>query len=159
MENPVSPQIAFAQFGLLLGTFPPAAIFLKLFPQVTTESGLFVMLLVVNIVCAAAGYFSGKIISSKIFEAENHSWNSMLIRLPFIGALWGIMAGGAGGLLFFFIGAFFGAFIAVVVGGIAIPVFTIFHRFLKKGEMIERKHFLPLAFGISLAAAAFILGL
>ena len=83
----------------------------------------------------------------------------MLLTLPFIGMLWGIMAGGAGGVFIFIVGAFAGAFFAAIIGSLAIPAFTIFHRLLKQGEMIEQNDFLPLAFGISLTISALILGL
>jgi hypothetical protein len=69
------------------------------------------------------------------------------------------VTGAAGGIFIFIIGALFGAILAAMVGSIAVPAFTIFHRLLKRGEMIERKHFLPLAFGITFIITAFILGL
>lgn len=90
---------------------------------------------------------------------ENRSWNFMLSALPFIGILWGIITGGTGGIFIFLIGAVAGAVIAAMVGGIAVPAFAIFHRLLKKGEMIERNQFLPLALGITFIISAFILGL
>lgn len=159
MKNPLSIKKAFAYFGLMLGIFPPAAIFFKLLSPGNAEPGLFVLLIFVNLVCAATGYFSGKLIGKMVLEMENRSWNLMLLTLPFIGILWGIITGGAGGFFIFLIGAFFGAIIAAMVGAIAVPVFTIFHRLLKKGEMIERNQFLPLAFGITFIISAFILGL
>ncbi len=81
-------------------------------------------------------------------EIENYSWWAMLFLLPFVGVFWGILAGGAGGIIILIIGAFFGAILGAMVGSAALPAFTVFHRLLKKGDMIDRKHFLPLAFGI-----------
>ena len=159
MSHPMPVKKAFAYFGLMLGAFPPAAIFSKFFSRGSEEIGLFLFLLLINLVCSAAGYFSGKLIGKMVWEMENRSWNLMLLALPFIGMLWGFIAGGAGGVLFFVIGAFFGAAIAAMVGAVAVPAFAVFHRLLKKGEMIERNQFLPLAFGISLIISAFILGL
>jgi len=83
----------------------------------------------------------------------------MILLSPFIGILWGIMAGGAGGVIIFLVGAIFGAFIGGMVGGAALPLFLIFHRLLRKGEFIEQKHFLPIAFGITFTICSFILGL
>ncbi len=158
MKNPLSAEKAFAYFGLLLGLFPPAAIFLKMYnPNV--EPGIVVLFVFVNLVCAATGYFSGNLIGKMVLKAESYSWNKMLLMLPLIGVLWGIIAGGIGGMFIFVIGAFFGAITAAIVGSIAFPAFTIFHRLLKRGEMIELKHFLPLAFGVALTVSAFILGL
>ncbi len=108
---------------------------------------------------AISGYFSGKLIGKMVAETEKWSWAAMILIAPFIGILWGIMAGGAGGIFIFLIGAIFGAMIAGAVGGLALPIFTIFHRWLKKGEVIERNQFLPIAMGITFIICALILGL
>jgi hypothetical protein len=79
--------------------------------------------------------------------------------MPFLGWFWGMIAGGSGGIVILIVGAFFGAVIGGLVGLFALPVFTIFHRLLKKGELIDRRHFLPLAFGITFIVCGFILGL
>ena len=160
MRHPIQVDKAFAYFGFLLGTFPPAAFFLKYFLQSNrVEPGIVFLLIFVNIVCAVVGYFSGKIVGNIVHKLENLSWNLMLVLLPFVGLVWGIITGGAGGIFIFVIGAVFGAIIAAIVGMVAIPAFTIFHRFLKKGDLIERNHFLPIAFGITFVISAYILGL
>lgn len=163
MKHPLSPQQTFAYFGFLLGAFPPAALFTRF---VLEKKGLLgsedVWILgvfaIANVISAIAGYFSGKMIGKITSEMETISWTKMLLTLPFFGILWGILAGGAGGVIFFVIGAIFGAIIGALVGSVALPLFTIFHRLLKRGDKIERKHFLPLAFGTSLVISAFILG-
>lgn len=163
MTNPISVQQAFAWFGLLLGALPPAALFTRLVLDVRTfrreDVWVLGMMFAINTISAVVGYFSGKMIGGIVRESEKLSWTKMLLVLPFIGIVWGILAGGAGGLVVFIIGAFFGAFIGAMVGAFAVPLFTIFHRSLKRGDKIERKHFLPLAFGTSLIISAFILGL
>lgn len=160
MRHPIPVKKVFSYFGLMLGTFPPAAIFLKMLqPTYNADSSLVILFLFVNLICAVVGYFSGKLIGKMVLEMENHSWHFMLITLPFIGILWGMITGGAGGILVFVIGAFFGAIIASMVGSVAVTSFAVFHRLLKKGEMIERNQFLPLAFGITFVISAFILGL
>lgn len=159
MKNPLSTVKAFAYFGLLLGAIVPAAMFLKVFSAENADAGLVVLFIFINLVCAVFGYPAGKIIGKWVAQVETHSWNSMLLALPFIGATWGIMTGAAGGILFFVIGALFGAIVAAAVGAVAVPAFTIFHRLLKKGDSIELKHFLPLAFGIVFIISAFIFGL
>ena len=163
MKNPLNLEKTYAYFGLMLGAFPPAAIFIKY----AVESKLFInedawilgVLFIVNLVSAIVGYFSGKFIGKSVREVEKYSWWMMLLVSPFIGMFWGIMAGGAGGAVIFIFGAFFGAILGALVGGAALPVFTIFHRLLKKGDTIELKHFLPIAFGITFAICSFILGL
>jgi hypothetical protein len=162
MESPIKTDKAFAWFGLLLGTFPPMALFSKFIFQnlrYSDDYWVVALLVFVNIVCGTVGYFSGKLIGKIVAEVEKFSWSAMLLLLPFIGILWGIMSGGAGGIFIFIIGAIFGAMIAAMVGGVALPIFTIFHRILKKGDVIDRNQFLPLAVGITLIISAFLLGL
>lgn len=163
MSNPLSPEKTFAYFGLLLGTFPPLAMFIRFF----SEKGIFRdedfwilgVVAVVNLISAIVGYFSGKLIAKIVCALEKLSWHYMILALPFVGIFWGMMAGGAGGIIIFLVGAFFGAALGATVGGVALPVFTLFHRFLKKGDQLDCRHFLPIAFGITFIISAFILGL
>lgn len=163
IKNPLSTEKAFAHFGLLLGAFPPAAIFTKFFLDAGTVGNdqywIVGILLVVNLISAVVGYFSGKLIGKTVREIEKFPWTAMLLISPLIGMLWGIVAGGAGGVVIFFVGAIFGALLGGAVGAAALPVFAIFHRLLKKGEVIDQRHFLPVAFGVTLTICAFILGM
>lgn len=163
MKNPLSVEQTFAYFGLLLGTFPPLAMFIKFF----SEKGVFRVedfwiigvVAVINLISAVVGYFSGKVIGKIVGKVETTSWTNMLLTLPFIGILWGILAGGAGGVIVFVVGAFFGAALGAAVGSVALPTFTLFHRLLKQGDQLDLRHFLPVAFGITFIISAFILGL
>ncbi len=83
----------------------------------------------------------------------------MMLALPLVGVFWGILIGGAGGVIVLVVGAFLGAVIGAAVGGVVLPTFVLFHRLLKRGDLIDRKHFLPLAFGITFVISAFFLGL
>lgn len=163
MENPLSVKKTFAYFGLLLGMFPPAAMFARFFWDAGNIRGEDFWLLgvaaVINLISAVIGYFSGNLIGKIVFELEKQSWTRMIIALPFVGVLWGIVAGGAGGIIVFVVGAIFGALLGAVVGAAALPIFTIFHRLLKKGDLIDRRQFFPLAFGVTFIICAFILGL
>lgn len=162
VKNPLTAEKAFAQFGLMLGAFPPMAIFGRFIANTSNrseDSWIILLLIFVNFVCAISGYFSGKLIGKMVAETEKWNWAMMILIAPFIGILWGIMAGGAGGIFIFVIGAIFGAMIASAVGGLALPIFTIFHRWLKKGDVIEQNQFLPIALGITFTICAFILGL
>lgn len=163
MKDPLTEKQAFAYFGLLLGTFPPAAIFARLLTDAGNLHGddywMIGVMAIVNLISAIVGYFSGKLIGKIVASFEKLSWTKMLLAMPFIGILWGIMAGGAGGIIIFVVGAVFGAMLGAAVGSIALPVFAVFHRLLKTGDVIDRREFLPLAFGITLAISAFILGL
>lgn len=163
IRNPLTAKQTFAYFGLLLGTFPPAAIFARLFWDAGNIRGEDFWLLgvaaVVNLISAIVGYFSGNLIGKIVSELEKQSWSRMIFALPFIGMLWGIIAGGAGGVIVLGVGAFFGALLGAAVGATALPVFTIFHRLLKKGDLIDRQQFLPVAFGVTFIVCALVLGL
>ena len=163
LNNPLTDKQAFAYFGLLLGIFPPAAFFTRILFDAgnlhNDDYWMIGVLAIVNLISAIVGYFSGKLIGRIVGELEKMSWTKMLLILPFVGILWGILAGGAGGIIIFVIGAIFGAIIGAAVGSAALPVFTIFHRLLKQGDVIDRRQFLPLALGITLIISAFILGL
>lgn len=163
MNKPLSIDKTFACLGLLLGTFPPAALFTRLFIDSrifrAEDVWIFGIVAIVILISALVGFFSGKFVGKTVFELEKISWSKMLATLPFVGIFWGIAAGGAGGTVIFGIGAFFGAVIGGLVGAAALPFFTIFHRLLKRGDKIEIKHFLPLAFGIAFIISAFFLGL
>jgi hypothetical protein len=164
MKNPLSIEQSFAYLGLFLGIFPPTALWLRF---ILEKRGFFGnedfwflgIFAVVNLVSAIVGYFSGKSIGKIVRKTESLSWIKMLLLLPFVGILWGILTGGAGGAVFLIFGAIPGAIIGAMVGIVALPFFTIFHRLLKKGEQIDRKHFLPIASAITFSICAFVLGL
>ncbi len=162
MKSPLSDEQVFAYFGLLLGIFPPVAIFARFFMNAGNFRGedfwILGVVAVVNLISAVVGYFSGKVVGKIVGELEKLSWSKMLLILPLIGFLWGALAGGAGGIIIFFIGAIVGAMFGAAVGSLALPAFTIFHRFMKCGDRLELKHFLPLSFGITFIVCAFILG-
>lgn len=163
MKNPVSIEKTFRRFGLMLGIFPPAALFAHFLMDGRFFQGGDVwflgVLAIVNLISAVVGFSSGKFIGKLVFELEKGSWSRMLLTLPFIGIFWGMIAGGAAGIIIFGIGAFFGAMVGSLVGAAALPFFSIFHRLLKRGDEIENKHFLPLAFGVTFIISAFFLGL
>lgn len=168
MRRPVSTEKAYALFGMLLGALPPAVIFSKLFGYGMTggsarESGsavmFFILSLVMNVLCCLAGNYLGAKVSRMVQAIERDSWTKMLLESPLVGAIWGAGTGAIGGFFFFGIGAFFGAACAAAVGALAFVLFTPLHRLLERGGMIETRHFLPLACGITLTIAALISGL
>ena len=163
IKNPLSGRQAFAYFGLLLGTFPPAAIFARLLSDAgnfrSEDLWLLGVAAIINLISGIVGYFSGRMIGKIVTQLEKQSWTRMILALPFLGILWGVLAGGAGGVIVFGIGAIFGALLGAAVGSAALPVFAIFHRLLKKGDQIDRRQFMPLAFGVTFIVCAFVLGL
>lgn len=165
LRRPINPQDAYGQFGLLLGIIPPAALFYQMVTHIMRpmEIGGTIMLaalfLVMNVICALAGRATGRLLAKAAYETERFSFLPMLMILPLIGLTWGIITGFFGGLLFFGIGAIGGIFVAAPVGAIAFTIFGILHRWLERGSLIDRRLFLPIAYGISISMAAFFLGL
>lgn len=166
MRRPVSVERAYAMFGLLLGTLPPAAIFYRMFGDALArpsfEWGLFLLVLAMNIVCGLAGMFMGSKLNrmaAAIEAADDNYWIRVLF-VPFLmGMIWGAGAGAAGGLVFFGIGAIFGVMFAIPVGILAFTLFMPLHRWLAHGGMIEASHLWPLACGVVMTITALILGL
>ncbi len=159
MKNPLSLEKTFTYFGLMLGAFPPAAMFIRIAMDGKLDGWVFGVMFIINLISAVVGFFSGKIVAKAMRNLENKSWTKMLLAMPFLGLLWGAAAGAAGGVVVFIFGALAGAILGGIVGAAALPVFAGFHRWLKKGEFIELKHFLPVAFGIIFTICGFIFGL
>lgn len=164
MQRPIPMRKAFGLFGLLLGTFPPAAIFLKLcgygIPSLGRDTLFLCFLcLAMNFICALVGRWMGLGLAKMIGNLEQGSWIRMLLLLPLIGLAWAIPTGAAGGVVAFIYGAVFGAVFAMPVGLMAFTLFLPLHRLLARGGMIDARHFWPLACGIVLMIAALILGM
>jgi hypothetical protein len=163
MRRPLETRRAFALFGLLLGLFPPAAIFMKIFGYglgtYRSSALLFIICLLMNFTCAGVGYAMGSALGPSVERLERRSWTRMLILLPLIGAAWGAVTGAGGGLIFIGFGAIFGALFAIPIGALSFILFASLHRLLMRGGMIDARHFWPLASGATLFAAALVLGM
>lgn len=163
MRRPLEARRAYALLGLMLGLFPPAAIFIKMFGYglgMYSESALlFLICLFMNFTCAGVGYVMGGALSPSIEKFQRGKWTQMFLWLLLIGAAWGAVTGGAGGLLFIGIGAIFGTLFAIPVGALAFALFASLHRLVSRGGMIDARHFWPLGAGVTLMVAALIMGL
>lgn len=162
MRKPLDSPKAFSYFGLMLGTLPPATLFSRWLIETNAisrgEFWVIGVMAVVVLLSGMVGYFSGKVVGKGVRHLEKGSWSAMMLTLPFMGLLWGMVSGAAGGIIIFVIGAFFGAALGGLVGAAALPAFGLLHRLMKRGEMIEQKHFVPLALGVTLTICSFILG-
>lgn len=163
MSKPVSMEKAVAYFGLMLGSLPPAAIFARFLmakgmPQ-ADEIWILGLILLANLTSAIVGYFTGKKVAGLIRYLDSISLSRSLILLPFIGIVWGMASGAAGGFFLFLIGALFGAVVGGTVGAFALPTFVVLHKMMKRGEFIDTRHFLPISLGVTLTICAFFLGL
>ncbi|MBA3322979.1 MAG: hypothetical protein H0T45_16260 [Pyrinomonadaceae bacterium] len=164
MSRPLSTPQAFARLGLLLGLLPPAAIFFRLFlypsglkPFGGGDSWWFPFCLFMNVICCIVGRAMGAKFGKAIEQIEPTSWSVLLLLAAAIGSAWGALTGGAGGALFFGVGAIFGMLCAAPVGTLAFIFFTPLHRLLARGGMIDARHFWPLACGVTMTITALIL--
>ncbi len=161
MQHPVIAQRAYILLGLLLGTFPPAALFLRFFNygfEGSDEYDLLALCVAMNITCALAGAAMGAKLTNSMIEIEERDWLKMLLSASLTGALWAALTGAAGGAVFFIIGTFFGAFCALPVGVLGFLLFAALHRVMSHNGIIEAKHLWPLACGITGLIVALILG-
>jgi hypothetical protein len=165
MRHPLTMREAYGTLGALLGVLPPAAIFHKIFGYVFDghnngdPSLMIVMCLAMNIVCGLVGWRMGRRMGVWLDNMERLSWHRTILNAIIAGLCWGVVTGGAGGLVYFGLGAIFGFICAVPVGVYAFVLFTTLHRTLARDGMIDARHFWPLACGITLTISALILGM
>lgn len=161
MRHPLTARRAFALYGMLTGALPPAAIFYKSFSwsNVTSENELLLICALMNVACAAIGYWFGGALGQSLTDLKRKGWHRALLGALWLGALWGWCTGSLSGLVFFGIGAIFGAFYGLLGGALAFALFTPLHRLLSRGDMIDARHFWPVACGITAALAALIVNL
>lgn len=152
-------KTTYAYLGAMLGIFPPASLFALFVTEsrAPNEIWLVALLIGVNAVTAFVGYWFGKVVGNLLYDRDNRSLTFYIFFLPLLGFIWGAIAGAAGGVFLFVIGAFFGSIIGGAVGMLALPAFYALHRLLKHGEYLELKYFLPIATGIVYSISAVIL--
>lgn len=166
MLKPTPVDEAYAWFGTFLGLFPPFAIFVRLFGSggwgsMFRDGAPFwvMLLLVMNLVCCLIGRKFGRVLGRSLEDPRAHGWPAHIFISLLAGLAWGAVTGAAGGAVGFGFGAIFGIIFAVPVSLATFPVFAALHRIQSHGGMIEERDLWPLAVGIPLATAAFILSL
>ncbi|HEV2762760.1 MAG TPA: hypothetical protein VGV38_07190 [Pyrinomonadaceae bacterium] len=159
MRRPVNAERAYELFGLLLGTLPPAAIFFRLALPMSRSGGDGVALLFIPMlfICAALGRVMGRRVGRSIGEYGRAGWVRHILFTIAASFGWAAVTGAAGGVLFFGVGAIFGVFCAIAVALPAFVVFTVLHRLLARGGMIDARHLRPLAWAVAATAAALLL--
>jgi hypothetical protein len=157
MRRPLTTEQAYRWFGTFLGLLPPLALFERTFAGLAREHFLWVALVAaMNVVCCLVGRWFGGYLGRWAGDPRRRSRLGFVLVVFVMAIAWSVVTGGLGGVLFFGIGAFFGAFIAAPVALAAFPVFAILHRLISRGGMIEARQTWPLAFGIPLTIAALI---
>lgn len=163
MARPVDSRRAFAYFGLLIGSLPPFALVFKIISETMPAERIPVLFLTLlatsGIAAGVTGYVSGTFIPSAISRVTTFSLANRIAMVSLIGFAWGAVSGALGGVFIFLIGSIFGSLAGGLVGAVALPILLAFHSVLRSGDFIELKHFLPIAFGITLTLCALILGM
>lgn len=163
MRNPLTARQAYGYLGLFLGIFPPAAFFYQingygLERYLSRGLGLeFFLFLFMNVICAVVGWKMAQCMGNSAVLLERSSWSKMLVTIPLVALLWAATTGFAGGVIMFFFGGFAGAALAMMVAVPSFLAFSIIHRSLERGLLVERAHVLPVAMGIALTISAFII--
>ncbi|HKR01359.1 MAG TPA: hypothetical protein VJT09_11845 [Pyrinomonadaceae bacterium] len=164
MHHPLTAREAFALFGLLLGMLPPIAIFFRILNGFAGTrwtdifaSGVFILLLILIAICGLVGKWMGDVMGRWLEDKDRLSWKRMLYESAVAGIAWGAVTGAAGGFLAFGVGALIGLVCAVAVGVTTFPLFSMFHRLMARGGMIDARHFWPLACGVALLVVALVL--
>jgi hypothetical protein len=166
MKRPIEARKALSRFGFTIGALPSSAVFYKLFTPYSEGfadggAALFFVLMSAAMLamCIWIGSTLGAQLSAPLLRVERQSWLRMFVATLLMGVFWGLCTGGAGGALFFGVGAPFGAICAAIIGGVAFPIFAFFHRILSRGGMIEAGHLWPVSIAIALIISGFILNL
>lgn len=152
MRRPVSTEEAYRLLGLLLGVLPAAVIIFRILDSMFHRETGFLLFFTgaMTLLCGVVGRWIGGLIGKSLLAERPRSLLGLLLLAPFAGAVWGIVTGGLGGMLFFLVGGYFGALCALPVGALAFLVFAPLHRQLARGGMIESGHLWPLAFGVTM---------
>jgi hypothetical protein len=165
MLRPISTKRAYTLYGMLLGTFPPLAIFYKVLDGMAGHQWVYIaqvvalLLLMMLAVCCLVGRAMGSVMGEWLTGKEGGSWVKKFFEALVAGIAWGAVTGAAGGVPAFGIGAIYGQAFAVAVGIVAFPLFAMLHRPLARGGMIDARHFWPLACGVVMVISALILGM
>jgi hypothetical protein len=161
MENPRTGRAAYAALGTLLGLLPPAAMFGRFLTSFNFRADeawwLLALCVVMNVICVAVGRAMGLWVGGRVGDPRRRTWHGLLLVAAFLGCLWGVVTGAAGGVLVFGIGAAAGAMLAVPVALAGFLLFAPLHRLFSHNGMIEARHLRPLALGVAGAIAALIL--
>ena len=162
MTNPIDSTKAFAYFGFMIGTMPPMTLAIRTIADGNAGEAIevlfLVLLILAGIVAGSVGYISGQLVPAVMNAFRDFRTMNRIAMFVMIGFVWGAAAGAAGGVMLFVFGAIFAGIAGGIVGAICVPAFAILHDTLRRGDLIEMKHFLPIGFALTLSLCAFILG-
>jgi hypothetical protein len=162
MVQPVSSRGSFAVFGGMIGSMPLAAVAFNILASGSVGDADLIWVTILFVAAGltgAVGFLSGGRVSTVLRNVERMRFPNRIAMRSLVGLMWGGISGAAGGLMFFVVGAFFGAVVGGLIGAIAVPIFAQLHQTVRYGDVVEAKHLIPIAMGITLSLCAFILGL
>ena len=160
MTRPIDSRRAFGYFGLMIGSLPPLALFekLSLLPHAQPDA-ILLLIAAAGLVTGIVGFQIGRAyVPGTLRYISGFSLPNRFALWSVLGLVWGGISGAAGGLFIFLIGSIFAAIAGGIVGMVAVPIMVALHSTVRVGDFVEAKHFLPIAFGVTLSLCAFILG-
>ena len=145
----------------MIGSLPPLSLAIKVL--LSEGAGMIVF----SVLMAVAGILTGivglalgrRFACGALRKMSSFALPNRVALWSVLGLAWGIISGAAGGLVFLLVGSIPGAIIGGMVGAVTVPSMIALHSTVRMGDFIEAKHFLPIAFGITLSLCAFIAGL
>lgn len=160
MRHPVTTEKALSYFGLAVGSIVPAAFLSWVIMNIGVgDLPILIPLSVFAVVgTALTGFGTGKWVGRIVRQIEDINVFAMFGLSVLTGMVWGMVSGALGGLFLFGVGSVFGASLGGIVGATALPIFTLLHRALKRGDVIEFSRLLPIIFGIVFTISAVFLG-
>jgi len=161
MSHPIDLRSAYAYFGLMIGIMPLLAWLLALCMLRGARGGVPAVLLIfiaAGAVTGIVGYLTGRFVATAVERAGQFRQPNRIMLIVLTGLAWGAVSGAAGGLLIFIVGAIFAAIIGGVIGALCLPVIATLFGLVRKGDLIELKHFLPITLGTTLSVCAFVVG-
>ena len=163
MTSPIDSKKAFSHFGFMIGIMPPATVAIRAMegasPGESFAVVFIVLLLLASVATGIAGFFVGKSVPAAIDSVRSFRLPNRLAMFAVIGMVWGAGAGAVGGFFLLVVGSIFAGLAGAIVGAFTVPLMAIAYEALRLGDRMEMKHFLPVAFGITLSVCALIIGL
>jgi hypothetical protein len=163
MRWPIDSRHAFGYFGLIIGSLPVLAIAVRILASGGIggrEVGFAILYTSAAIGTGLIGLVLGqRYVPKAVKYASNFSLPNRVALWILIGLAWGAISGASGGMVIFVIGSIFGAILGGLVGAVTVPIMLALHSSVNVGDTIEAKHFLPIAFGVTLSVCALVLGL
>ncbi|MEO8574225.1 MAG: hypothetical protein ABI481_09675 [Pyrinomonadaceae bacterium] len=161
MTSPIDSRKAYSYFGLMIGALPPFAMVFRGIDKTFPSDRLlvfFLLLALAGVATGIVGYATGRFIPSAVRYASRFRFPNRILLLLAMGFAWGAVSGAIGGLFLYVVGSIFAGIVGGLVGAVVLPILATTHSMMRRGDLIEMKHFLPIAFGITLTFCAFILG-